>query len=65
MILLAVTLCLAARGEAECQRHVRWVQAPLECKQIGEAMAEYLKASEPEGMTVIFIGRTCSRGTDG
>jgi ABC-type branched-subunit amino acid transport system substrate-binding protein len=65
MILLAVTLCLAARGEAECQRHVRWVQTPQDCRQIGEAMAEYLKASELEGVTVIFIGRTCSRGTDG
>lgn len=65
MILLAVTLCLATGGEADCQRTVRHVEDFAECRKVGKAMADYLTESEAPGVKVIFVGMTCKKGLDG
>lgn len=66
MILLAVTICLAANGTAECMRRSEIVPSLPECRKLGQATEEYLTANaQAPGVTVVFVGHQCSRGMDG
>jgi len=65
MILLAVTMCIAANGSAECARHTQLLPDMAECRKIGAAHEEYLaNHAEIAGGAVIFLGHQCSTGKD-
>lgn len=61
MWLLAVTVCIANGQDAACHRHVRLTENILECRQIGQAMKDYVATADG----VLFVGVKCGRLTDG
>lgn len=64
MSLLTLVVCLSAPGDAECQRSARYVETPAACREIADAMAEYLIGHRGEGIKV-SVKATCARGVDG
>lgn len=64
MWMLAVTVCLAWHGEAECKRSVEHVRNAGICKMKGKAFQQYYSEADAPGQKVIFVGYTCRKGKD-
>ena len=67
MILLTMTLCLAAGGaDAECRKSSRIVPTMLECRKRSDAMEACItETAQAPGVKVIYLGSECSTGVDG